>query len=230
MSELSTLYAATVTGASIGLSHAFEPDHLAAVTNIVDEDGSEESALVGVLWGVGHSLPIVLGGFVLLVLGVRLPDWVGSWFELIAGAVLVYFGVRTLVSVMALRKHDHGDGEHAHIHLGPVSLGGTHSHYEGESFVVGIVHGLAGSGLLVLLVTPTVPTTGAAVGFVVAFGAVSSAVMGAIALAWGTVLGFDRHALRLRAAAGAISIVVGVGMGLAFVGVVDYGAHDHVGT
>lgn len=228
MSGITTLYAAVGAGAALGVRHSFEPDHLAAVINIVDKDRRKKSAMVGGLWGAGHSIPIALSGAALLALGVRVPDSVAGWFELIAGGLLIFLGVRTLIDVVSLERHDHGDGgdEHTHLSFGPVSLG-THSHYEGESFLVGIVHGLAGSGLVVVLVTPTVPTTTAAVGFLAAFAVASIATMGSLSLVWGSLLGFEEHASKVRAVAGVVSIVVGVGMALAFFGVADLGGHDH---
>ena len=219
MSEITSMYAAVTAGAALGIRHSFEPDHLAAVVNIVDKD-DERSALVGAFWGAGHTVPIILSGVALLVLGVRVPESVAGWFELVAGAILVYLGARTLANVVAVERHEHDGGEHKHTHvsLGPVSLGGTHTHYEGESFLVGIVHGLAGSGLVVVLVTPTVPTAAAAVGFLAAFALASVGAMGALSFLWGKTLGLEEYAPKLRAVAGVVSIVVGVGMALAFFG------------
>lgn len=229
MSGITTLYAAVGAGAALGVRHSFEPDHLAAVVNIVGEDDRSRSALVGALWGAGHSVPVAVSGAALLALGVRVPDSVAGWFELLAGAILVYLGARTLLDVTSFKRHEHGNegDEHSHLSLGPVSLGGTHSHYEGESFLVGVVHGLAGSGLVVVLVTPTVPTKTAAVGFLVSFAVASVVAMGLLSHLWGTVLGFEKHAPKVRAVAGVVSVVVGVGMALAFFGVADTGGHDH---
>lgn len=247
MSEIPTLYAAVAAGGAIGLRHAFEPDHLAAVVNIVDEEARSKSAKVGALWGAGHTVPIALSGVALFALGVRVPESVSGWFELLAGAILVYLGARTLLNVANIERHEHDEGsdseedghghdhphdhshsdEHTHLSVGPVSIGGTHSHYENESFLVGIVHGLAGSGIVVVLVAPTAPTKTAAVGFVGAFALASVATMGALSFIWGAALGFKEHAPKIRAVAGVVSIVVGVTMGLAFFGIADIGAHDH---
>jgi hypothetical protein len=219
MSEITSLYPAVAAGAAIGLRHSFEPDHVAAVVNMVNEQEDRKPATVGALWGAGHSVPIALSAAALLLLGVRVPDSIAGVFELLAGAVLVYLGARTLVEVVEVERHDHDGGEHTHVSLGPVALGGTHSHYEGESFLVGVVHGFAGSGLVVVLVTPTVPTTSSAVGFLAAFAASSVVAMGALSFAWGATLGIGRHTQKIRAVAGVTSIVVGLGMALAFFGV-----------
>jgi hypothetical protein len=218
MSEITTLYAAVVAGGAIGFRHAFEPDHIAAVVNIVDEDGRDRSVSVGTVWAAGHSLPIALSGLALFFLGFRVPDSVAGWFELFAGGILVYLGARTLLNVLNVERHEHDGDEHTHLSLGPVSLGGTHSHYEGESFLVGIVHGLAGSGLVVVVLTPTIPTSIAAVGFVAAFAVGSIAAMGGLSYVWGTALGYEEHAPKIRAVAGVVSVVVGVSMALAFFG------------
>lgn len=223
MSELIPMYPAVAAGAAIGLRHSFEPDHVAAVVNVVNKDKDRNPATVGALWGAGHSIPIALSGAALLFLGVRVPDSIAGTFELLAGAVLVYLGARTLIEVIEVKRHDHDGDEHTHVSLGPVALGGTHSHYEGESFLVGIVHGFAGSGLVVVLVTPTVPTTASAAIFLVAFAASSVLAMGALSFAWGATLGIGRHTPKIRAVAGAVSIAVGLGMALAFFGVAGTG-------
>jgi len=240
MSEISTLYAAVLAGGAIGLRHAFEPDHLAAVINIIDEGARSKSGRVGALWGAGHTVPIALTGTALFALGVRVPESFSGWFELLAGVILVYLGARTLLNVTGIHRHEHKEGkgseddhdhshgeEHTHLSVGPVSVGGTHSHYENESFLVGIVHGLAGSGIVVVLVAPTAPTTTAAVGFIGAFAVASVAAMGALSFVWGAALGFNEYAPKIRAVAGVVSIVVGVTMGLGFFGIADIGAHDH---
>jgi hypothetical protein len=218
MSELTPLYPAVAAGAAVGLRHSFEPDHVAAVVNVVNEDKERKPTTVGALWGAGHSVPIALSGAALLLLGVRVPESVTGLFELLAGAILVYLGARTLAEVVEVERHDHDGDEHTHISLGPVALGGTHSHYEGESFLVGIVHGFAGSGLVVVLVTPTVPTTASAVAFLVAFAASSVVAMGALSFAWGATLGVGRHTPKIRAVAGVASVAVGIGMAVAFFG------------
>jgi len=205
-------------GGAVGFRHAFEPDHIAAVVNIVDKEGRDRSASVGAVWAAGHSLPIALSGLTLFFLGVRVPDPVAGWFELLAGTVLVYLGARTLVNVLNVERHEHDGDEHTHLSLGPISVGGTHSHYEGESFLVGVVHGLAGSGLVVVVLTPTVPTATAAVVFIGAFAVASVVAMGGLSYVWGSALGYEEHAPKIRAVAGAVSVFVGVSMALAFFG------------
>lgn len=130
---------------------------------------------------------------------------------LAAGAAL---GVRLPWAVAGgrlLSGHDHGSGPHAHLSVGDLSLGFTHVHLHGDSFLVGVLHGFAGSGALVVLLVAAAPTTGAAVGFLAAFCVLSVATMAAVSALWGRALGtaFPRY---LEAAAGLLGVAVGASL------------------
>ena len=209
MTGLSVLAA----GAALGVRHALEADHLAAVATLVDE-GEDRSALVGASWGVGHSLPIVALGLGFVALGVELPAVVTTLLEALVGVVLLVLGVRLLWAVAGgelLTAHDHGGGPHAHLSVGDLTLGFTHVHLDGDSFLVGVLHGFAGSGALVVLLVAAAPSTGAAVGFLGAFSALSIATMAAVSALWGRALGtaVPRY---LEAAAGLLGIAVGASL------------------
>ena len=190
-----SVVAALLAGGAIGVRHAFEADHVAAIATLVDEEaGTVHSGFVGTSWGVGHSLPVVALGLAFFLLGIRLPHSVTTAFEAVVGAVLIALGARLLLAAagIQLRKHAHGSkGTHTHSHLGigPLSLGSAHSHVDGRSFAVGALHGVAGSGGLVVLLVAAAPTLASAVAFLAAFSLFSIVTMGAVSLAWRQALG-----------------------------------------
>lgn len=209
-----SLLAALVAGGVVGVRHALETDHLAAVATLVE--GETNDGYVGASWGIGHSVPIVALGLLFVALGVRLPTAVTWLFEAVVGAVLVALGVRMLAGVLGVatvERHDHGGGAHAHLQLGTRSLGDGHVHLDGDSFAVGLVHGVAGSGALVVGLVATVPTVDAALAFLVAFALLSTLTMGTVSLVWGRALetGLTDH---LKAAAA----LAGIGAGLFLLG------------
>lgn len=215
MTGLSVLAA----GAALGVRHALEADHLAAVATLVDEESGRTTPVasaweVGASWGVGHSLPIVVLGLGFVAIGIELPAVVTTVLEALVGVVLVVLGVRLLWAVLGgelLAGHDHGSGPHAHLSVGDLSLGPTHVHLDGDSFLVGVLHGFAGSGALVVLLVAAAPSTAAALVFLVAFSALSIATMAAVSALWGRALGtaFPRY---LEAAAGLVGIAVGASL------------------
>lgn len=232
--SVTTLYAAAAAGAAVALRHSFEPDHFAAVATLVDDERSEarKAGYVGASWGAGHSLPIILGAVVLILLGVRIPHTTEYVFEIVAGVILVGLGARTLLDVGGYVRHSHPthshDGhDHSHLKIGSLLLGGKHSHYKEESFLVGVLHGLAGTGILVVIITAAAPTTTVAVGFVGAFSVVTVVSMAVIALLWGRLVSFEKAGRYLRIFGG----VLGVGVGLVLVasgaGVADIQTHTH---
>jgi len=206
-------------GAVLGVRHALEADHLAAVATLVDEEADRPGLAgsgwrVGASWGVGHSLPIVVLGLAFVALGIELPAAVTALFEALAGVVLILLGARLLRAVASgglLAAHDHGDRRHAHLSVGDLSLGRTHLHLDGDSFLVGVLHGFVGTGTLVVLLVAAAPSAGTALGFLAGFCALSIATMAAIAALWGRALGtaFPRY---LQACAGLLGIAVGASL------------------
>lgn len=195
-------------GTTIGVAHSFEADHVAAVASLVDEESTGRAGLIGTSWGIGHALTIGAAGLCFLLLGSELPDAVGLAAEGLAGLVLVLLGVRLALVAVDTTEHTHDGHTHSHLSLGPIDLGATHSHRGGESFVVGVVHGLAGSGVAIsALATGASLPEGASL--LAAFGVASVATMGAISLLWGSLV--SRTASRgLQALAGCVATAVGL--------------------
>jgi cytochrome c biogenesis protein CcdA len=203
-----SLVAAAVAGGALGARHALEADHLAAIVTLVEGDVSRPG-LVGASWGVGHTLPIAALGVSFLLLGVRLPASVTALFEGVVGVVLVFLGVRMLAGVLGYREHGHDTHPlHGHLQVGDLSLGGGHVHLHGDSVLVGALHGVAGSGALVVALVAAAPDLPTAGSFLGAFALGSVLTMAAVSAVWGRTL--DAGARRiLRALAGVVGVAVG---------------------
>lgn len=202
-------------GILLGLRHAFEPDHLTAVSTLAGEThGLRSGAMLGALWGLGHTIALVAVAVVLMGIGASLPARASVAFELGVAAMLLVLGVRSIVVAMrvgASQRHDHAVRHRHpptdHVHLGPRTVAW-------RPLVVGVVHGLAGSGALTAIVFANLHGAGARILYLTLFGAGS---IGGMALASG-VAGATLHGLaragRMRriiaVVAGVLSIIVGV--------------------
>jgi hypothetical protein len=191
-------------GLLVGLRHSFEPDHLTAVSTLVGEShGVRGGALLGAVWGIGHTLALVAVGCVLLLVGASLPDRAAAVFELCVAAMLIALGVRAIA--IALRAAPASEPLRAGRRAGPVRAW--------RPLAVGLVHGLAGSGALTAIVFADLPGTAARLIYITLFGLGSIAGMAFASGAAGATLrvvarsGGARRGLGL--ATGALSITVG---------------------
>jgi hypothetical protein len=201
----------------VGLRHAFEPDHLTAMATLVTETRDpRRGAALGALWGLGHTISLVVVGAILIALGAVLPVRVALAFELCVSGVLVALGIRAVRRAWRegltgpLRAHIHGD--HGHVHAGPdahVHLGRWTLAW--RPLAVGLVHGLAGSGALTALVFAELPSTAERIAYISVFGAGSIAGMAAASALVGASLGALHRGQRwLTLGAGALSIGLGI--------------------
>lgn len=177
----STVAAALGLGFVLGLRHALDPDHVVAVSTIVSEHNSlARSSLVGTFWGLGHSASLFAAGLVIILLRVSIPEHVLPWMEAPVAAMLIFLGIsatRRALRERGLRihthVHEHGDEPHAHVH---VHLGDEHNHAHRmfklgrKPFAVGLVHGVAGSAALTLLVLAQIPSIALGLVYMVVFG------------------------------------------------------------
>ncbi|WP_410767159.1 high-affinity nickel-transporter protein [Haloferax sp. DFSO60] len=217
------LASALVAGGVIGVRHALETDHLAAVATMVEGD-SDRPGIVGASWGVGHSIPIAVIGLAFVALGIQLPESVTKLFEIVVGAVLVLLGARMLfraagIDLPTVRAHGHENRRHRHLSIGGISLGADHSHVHGESFAVGVLHGFAGSGALVIAMVSAAPAMGQAIAFLGAFALLTIATMATVSLLWDRSMEVGGTRV-LRAVAGVVGIAVGGMLVVEQVGVV----------
>jgi ABC-type nickel/cobalt efflux system permease component RcnA len=212
-------------GFLLGLRHALDADHLAAVSTVLAERPSlRASGAVGLWWGIGHTLTLLMVGSVVLVSGLRIP----AQFELIAesgvGILLVALGGTLAVKLYRERWHVHShrhDGDaHLHLHSHRRQDDHRHRHWMADSvrpLCIGMAHGLAGSAALMLIILATTQELGPGLLSIAVFGAGSIAGMMAIGLTISLPLvcsySFSRPLfLGLQGFAGAASVCVGVWM------------------
>ena len=220
---------AILIGLVVGLRHALEPDHLSAVSTLVAEGGgARRGALLGAIWGLGHTMSLLAVGVVLMIAGAVMPERLAAGFELAVAIMLIGLGVRALLRARRegasgpVSTHRHGALEHRHaaapehVHLGARALAW-------RPLLIGMVHGLAGSGALTALVFAELHGAAPRIAYVVLFGLGSIAGMAIASGLAGASLGAfargGRARRRLSVATGAIAIVIGIGWAVPVVGV-----------
>lgn len=174
--ELSTL-SVLLIGFLLGLQHAVEADHLAAVSTMVSEKKSLFAAsIIGGLWGLGHTISLFAVGLIVIFLKLQISETVEARLEAIVGGMLVLLGLNALRKLFSAKEihvhaHDHGEREHLHFHAHEEQAEETsHHRFSPRSVVIGMVHGLAGSAALMLLVVPTITTPALAMLYILIFG------------------------------------------------------------
>ena len=186
------LWSALVLGFVLGLRHALDPDHVVAVSTIVSgEPNWRRSSLIGSFWGLGHATSLLTLGGLIVAFRINITAVAASRLEIIVSFMLVglgLFAIRAARAGFRLHAHKHthdaegGAGgatkEHVHLHVHQPHTQPVHRHAHALKFgirpyAIGLVHGVAGSGGLALLVMATAKT--AAEGFLymaaLAFGA-----------------------------------------------------------
>jgi cytochrome c biogenesis protein CcdA len=217
-------------GFLMGVRHALEADHVAAVASLATRASSpRETARLAALWGAGHAATLLLVGGLVVWLGGAVPGSVARVLEAAAGVLLVVLGADVLRRLRRRRVHFHAHRHeggvqhlHAHAHAGEPAAAHDparhrHEHHGGlfcRALLVGSVHGMAGSAALVVLSLQAVSSTAGAVAYMAVFGAGAVAGMVlfslAIALPLGLRVGRLEAASRgLEAALGAASVAIG---------------------
>jgi hypothetical protein len=247
-------------GFLLGMRHATDADHVIAVTTILARSRRfVHSTVIGALWGFGHTITVLLVGVAIIAFNVVIPPPVGLAMELAVAVMLVLLGVLNLTGVLSavterltppapLHGHPH---EHLHAHAGQLDEHGhDHAHLHGHGsdpgllatfgwyqllrpVVVGLVHGLAGSAAIALLVLATIHDTGTALAYLVVFCLGVSAGMAVLT----TVIGLPFLVSRARSqrinrwltvGSGALSLAFGIYLGYQ-IGFVDglFTGHFH---
>lgn len=212
-------------GMLLGARHALDADHIAAVTTILSREPSlKTSGLIGLAWGVGHSLTVVGVGLVLISFGVTVPAPVTQAIEFGVGLMLVglglSLGLRLVRDGWHAHGHEHDGTRHWHWHRHRLGETRTHAHVHWvrlsrRPLLVGMCHGLAGTATLALIVASAVSSVGGAALYLVAFGLGSVVGMMLTALAIGVPLvcsaamGHRAHAV-LQGLAGVGSVGLGL--------------------
>jgi len=242
-----TLLSVIALGFFLGMRHATDPDHVIAVTTIVSRQHSvRHAAVIGALWGVGHTLTIFVVGSAIILFGIVIPARVGLTMELSVGLMLILLGILNLTGIMRWitetvtpaqlghphsHPHGHGDYIHSHAHShGPEQ----HGHSEDATPVgwmdrvfgrigvyqivrplaVGVVHGLAGSAAVALLVLTTIRVPSWAVLYLLVFGLGTVAGMMLITAAIALPFTYsEKRFARLNRGLGLVSGLVSLGFG-----------------
>lgn len=211
---------ACVLGFMGGFRHAFEPDHLAAVTTLVAGQRSARTTVrYAAAWGAGHAAMLLLVGGALAVLRAELPALANDTFELIVAVVLVLLGVRGIVQAVRLGR---GGAPFAHAHDGATHTHGgvsDHVHVRGIAlsrlpFIVGLFHGLAGSGALALLVMANQPSTAFALAFISIYALAAALGMSVLAGVLGWPLARVARSERAMKVLVGTSAVASLGIGI----------------
>jgi ABC-type nickel/cobalt efflux system permease component RcnA len=218
-------------GLVFGLKHATEVDHVVAVSTIVSEHRSLwRAAVVGGLWGAGHTASLVVVGVFVLTLRVAVPEGVAGWLEFGVALMIIALGVNAVARALRgradahLHRHQHGGVEHAHVHFheeesrrAEDEAGHTHAvaRIGLKPMLVGAVHGLAGSAALTLLVLAQIDSAALGLLYLAVFGVGS--VLGMMLMSGLVGLPFALGARRLgglsyglQVAVGALSIAFGI--------------------
>ena len=169
------------------MQHAFEPDHVAAVSTQVSKSNLKQkkkstrnllfetftkSSILGAIWGAGHTTTLVLTGLLIYAMTITIQEQVFQGLEFLVGIMLVFLGITTTINKRFFKfrhnhPHRHADGTiHFHEHDHNKS---NHRHGH-KSYVIGLIHGLAGSGSLVVLTAATLDNVGMILSFILIFG------------------------------------------------------------
>ena len=222
-----SLVAILSLGFLLGLRHALDPDHLAAIAALSSgRGGLRRSLLDGLSWGAGHAMAVGVTGGTLIVFRITVPDRLVLVGEFMVALMLIGLGAAALVSALGSRlhvhEHEHDGVVHAHLHFHAFPHRGAAPHHHPHPFrmtlrpfLVGGAHGLAGSAALALLVVTTLPTVLFGWLYLGLFGIGSIAGMGIMSLAIGLPLVLARRRAlwmhrALRAVAGVVSLLIGL--------------------
>jgi high-affinity nickel permease len=223
----------------LGLRHASDPDHLAAVTTLIasgeDRHRVRKAGTMGFLWGLGHGTTLVLIGLPLVLLNQYLPEIVGKIAEVAVGSIIVLLAMRLLVrwrrGFYHVHVHTHDGGE-AHRHVHSHVRDGSHGHAHRvprrtplSAYGVGLVHGTGGSGGLTLLLISTISNKAQATGALLLFAAGTALSMALLSTALGLVIAggpIARNFERVAPVLGVLSMAFGAWYALGALGVMVY--------
>ncbi len=213
-------------GFLLGLKHATDADHLAAIGTIVAERKNLwSSALIGGVWGLGHTISLFLAGVFVLLLNFEISENTERILEFGVGIMLMFLGLNVLRKLRKggkLHFHAHGHGAHEHVHPHIHEHAddyekGTHHGFKFNSraLVIGMIHGIAGSAGLMLLVIPTIESKSVGLLYIIIFGIGSIGGMMLMSFLVGlpfhfTAAKFNRFNHILQSVAGLVSIALGL--------------------
>jgi ABC-type nickel/cobalt efflux system permease component RcnA len=227
-----SIVAVLAIGGLLGLRHAFEPDHLAAVSTLATRPGGRRlwsAARLGLIWGLGHTVTVGALALLIIVLGVQLPAGFWPAAELLVAGLLILLGAMVIWRYVRGRWHMHAhthtaSSPHLHLHSHATDPGHGHAHATVDarrSLGFGIAHGLAGSGAIAALLVAAVPDTTSRLVYFAAFSAGTIVGMLGVSLTLSVLMRFaaERGArwatvLHVGAAVGSVAAGVTLGWGV----------------
>ena len=212
-------------GIVLGFRHAFEPDHLAAVSTLASRPGPRSLwsiARLGLAWGTGHTVTVGAIALLVVALGVRVPASLWPAAELAVAGLLMLLG-GTVVWRYArgrwhMHLHAHEANPHLHLHSHERDAGHAHGHARADarrSLGFGVAHGLAGSGAIAGLLVAAAPSAGLRAAYFAAFGGGTIVGMLTVTLALGSLVRAAsargaRWATALHLGSACVSVLAGV--------------------
>lgn len=186
----------------LGLRHATDPDHLAAVTTLIAsgrDRATRSAARLGAWWGMGHALTLVLFGIPVLVAHRYLPERVDQGAETAVGALIVFLALRLLVrwrhGYLDLHAHPHREQHHRHAVRTPAG-----------AFGIGLVHGIGGSAGVAVLLLASIPSEPVAVASLLVLAFFTAVSMTVLTSAFGWTLSLRRVASAVAASIPAVAL------------------------
>lgn len=227
-----------VVSLALGLRHATDPDHLAAVTALIASEKEREqvrkAGLMGLFWGLGHGTTLVLIGLPLVLVGRFLPEVIVQAAEVAIGVIIALLAARLLVrwrrGFFHAHTHVHDGEAHRHIHSHAEDASHEHAHAMPDrtplsSYGVGLVHGIGGSGGLTLLLLSTISDKAEAAAALLLFAAGTATSMALLSTAFGLAIAdgpIMRNFGRVAPVLGVLSMAFGGWYALGALGVVVY--------
>jgi hypothetical protein len=223
------MFAILSLGFLLGMQHALEADHIAAVSSIAARRSDVRDIVKhGLTWGLGHTLTLFIFAGAAILLGHAIPEAVARPIESAVGVMLIGLGTHVLWRLWRDRvhfhAHRHGDGVshiHVHSHAGETTAHASSAHGHAHGFrwrtlLVGLMHGMAGSAALLVLAVSQAANPATAVAYVLLFGIGSMLGMGALSAVIAVPLAVSARWLTwanrgLQGAVGVVTIAVGVG-------------------
>jgi len=214
-------------GFLLGMRHALESDHVAAVASLATRSRSMGDTLrQGAVWGAGHTLTLFIFGSLVLLLDTVIPETLARFLEFMVGLMLIGLGIdvlrRQLSERIHFHVHRHADGRlhfHAHSHADERVHAAVHHHHHRSRFplralFIGMMHGMAGSAALILLTLQSVHSPLTGILYIMLFGVGSIAGMATLSAIIAVPLCYSFSCLRwahtgLQALVGVTTLYVG---------------------
>src|ERR687889_2057360 len=224
---------------ALGLRHASDPDHLAAVTTLIasEKEGrvARKAGSMGFAWGLGHGTSLVLIGLPLVWLGRYLPGPVQQAAEALIGVIIILLAARLLSRWRRGHFHAHTHGHngvpaHRHVHSHESDTSHQHAHNVAlrtplSSYSIGLVHGIGGSGGITLLLLSTISDKAEAAGALLLFAAGTAVSMALLSTAFGLAIAggpLGRNFERVAPVLGVLGVAFGAWYALGALGILMY--------